>query len=100
MTFFSDFSLWWLIPFALVAFGLSYYYYYKSPQRTTWEKKELRILYFLRSVGLFFVLVLLLGLIWETLTYRQEKPLLVTMIDESSSMLNYKDSGSVRKDVE
>jgi len=100
MTFFSDFSLWWLIPFAILALGLSYYYYYKSPQRTTWEKKELRILYVLRSTGLFLLLVLLLGLIWETMTYRQEKPLLVTMIDESSSMLNYKDSSKIKNEVE
>lgn len=99
MAFFSDLSLWWLLPFALVAFGLSYYYYFRSHQRTTWEKKEIRILFLLRSVSLFLLLVLLLGLVWETITYRQEKPLLVTMIDESSSMLNYKDSSEVKQQI-
>ena len=99
MTFFSDFSLWWLVPFALLAFGVSYYYYYRTSQRTSWEKKELRILFLLRSSGILLLLILLLGLIWETLDYRKEKPLFITVIDESSSMLNYKDSSDVSKQV-
>ncbi len=99
MNFFSDLSLWWLVLFALLAGGLSYFYYFRSVQKTTWEKKELRVLFLLRSGGLFLALLLLLGLVWESITYRQEKPLFVTLVDNSSSMLNYKDSAKISKQI-
>lgn len=100
MNFFSDLSLWWLPLFGIISIGLAYYYYYRSHQKTTWEKKELRILFGLRAMGLFLLLVMLLGLVWESISYRQEKPLFVTLIDDSSSMLNYKDSSTVKKNIE
>ena len=100
MNFFSDLSLWWLPLFGIISIGLAYYYYYRSHQKTTWEKKELRVLFGLRAIGLFLLLLMLLGLVWESISYRQEKPLFVTMIDDSASMLNYKDSAAVKKNIE
>lgn len=100
MNYFSDHSLWWLLPISILAAGFSYYYYYRTEQRTVWEKKQLRALFSLRTVSLFLIGLLLLGLVWETITYRPEKPLIVTLVDSSSSMMNYKDSSSVKKNID
>jgi hypothetical protein len=100
MNFFSDLSLWWIPLFAIFAVGISYFYYFRTSQKTSWEKKETRILFGLRAAGLFLLLLMLLGLVWESISYRQEKPLFVTMIDQSGSMLNYKDSARVKGEIE
>lgn len=53
----------------------------------------------LRSTVLFILGLLLIGLIFEAVDYRVEKPLIITLTDNSSSLLNYKDSASVKKQV-
>jgi hypothetical protein len=53
----------------------------------------------LRSVVLFILGLLLIGLIFEAVDYRVEKPLIIALTDNSSSLLNYKDSASVKKQV-
>lgn len=99
MNYFSDHSLWWLLPISVLAIGFSYYYYFRTEQRAVWEKRQLRVLFSLRSLSLFLIGLLLLGLVWETLTYRPEKPLIITLVDSSSSILNYKDSSRVKQQV-
>lgn len=99
MNYFSDHSLWWLLPISVLAIGFSYYYYFRTEQTAVWEKRQLRVLFSLRSLSLFLIGLLLLGLVWETLTYRPEKPLIITLVDSSSSMLNYKDSSRVKQQV-
>jgi G:T/U-mismatch repair DNA glycosylase len=46
------------------------------------------------------ILLLLLGILLETISYQEEKPILLTLIDSSASMKNYKDSTSISKDIE
>jgi hypothetical protein len=67
--------------------------------------KELSSLYrwglvALRSSVLFILGVLLIGLIFEAVDYRVEKPLIITLTDNSSSLLNYKDSAKVKSQVD
>jgi hypothetical protein len=99
MNYFSDHSLWWLLPIFILAVGFSFYYYFKSDQKSIWTKNQLRVLCSFRSLSLFLLGLLLLGLVWETITYRPEKPLVITMVDSSSSLLNYKDSLEVKKQI-
>jgi hypothetical protein len=54
----------------------------------------------LRSSVLFILGVLLIGLIFEAVDYRVEKPLIITLTDNSSSLLNYKDSAKVKSQVD
>jgi hypothetical protein len=84
--YFSDISLWWLLPIGILSVGLSYFYYYKPRTASDWTVKQLRQLFALRSIALFVVGLLLLGLLWESIRYRDEKPLFITMVDNSSSM--------------
>ncbi|MDR0802567.1 hypothetical protein [Fluviicola sp.] len=100
MNYFSDYSLWWLLPISIFAIGFSFYYYFRTDQRSVWNVKQLGVLFSFRALGLFLLGLLLLGLVWETIKYRPEKPLIITLVDSSSSMLNYKDSNRVKKDIE
>jgi hypothetical protein len=99
MNYFSDHSIWWLLPISILAAGFSFYYYFRTEQKSVWQKNQLRVLFSLRTLSLFLIGLLLLGLVWETITYRPEKPLIITMVDSSSSMMNYKDSGNVKKQI-
>jgi hypothetical protein len=76
MNYFSDHSLWWLLPISILAVGFSFYYYFRTEQKSIWERKQLRVLFSLRTLSLFLIGLLLLGLVWETTTYRPEKPLI------------------------
>src|SRR3989338_6122496 len=71
--YFSDISLWWLLPIGILSIGLSYFYYYKPRIASDWTVRQLRQLFALRSVALFVVGLLLLGLLWESIRYRDEK---------------------------
>ncbi len=53
----------------------------------------------LRTSALFILGVLLLGLLLESIEHRAEKPVFITLVDNSSSVLNYKDSAVVAKRV-
>jgi len=44
--------------------------------------------------------VLLVGILFEAVDYRIEKPLFITLIDNSSSMKNYSDSSRVKSEIE
>jgi len=97
--YFSDISLWWLLPIGLFSIGISYAYYYKPRKAQDWSFKQLRILFSLRSIGLFLLTLLLIGLLWESIRYRDEKPLFITMVDNSGSMKNYSDSTKVKNRI-
>lgn len=56
-------------------------------------------LIFLRGTSLSLLIILLFGLLFESKESRTEKPLFINLIDNSSSMLNYRDSTSVKKNI-
>lgn len=97
--YFSDISLWWLLPIGLLSIGLSYVYYFKPRKAQDWNSKQLKVLFSLRSIGLFLLALLLIGLLWESIRYRDEKPLFITMVDNSGSMKNYSDSAKVKNRI-
>jgi hypothetical protein len=99
MNYLSDYSLWLAIPAFIAAGFLAYWYYFKSSQATDWTIKQKKILATLRGLGIYILLFLLFGLIWEAITYRKEKPLFITLIDQSQSIHNYKDSAQVDKQI-
>ncbi len=100
MTLTSDYSFFWILPILGLSLTGAYFYYYKSAQREVYTKKELSVLFSLRSVGLILSFLLLLGIVWEALDFRKEKPLFITYIDQSSSMQIGKDSARVRQQIE
>jgi hypothetical protein len=99
MNFFSDISIWWLIPWGLFSIGISYWYYRGQKAVSELSNSIKTILIGLRGLSLFIIGVLLIGLLIESVQYRSEKPVFITLVDNSASMLNYKDSASVTKKV-
>ncbi len=100
MHLFSEYSFWWLIPILLISFSLTIFFYRNVEwlsEAPNWVKKTLVIL---RFTSLFLVLLFLLGILLETINYEEEKPIILTLIDTSSSMKNYKDSSTINKDIE
>jgi len=99
MRFTTDLSIWWLVPWLLISIIGGIWFY----RNVSWWK-ELSSLFrwglvSLRSAVLFILGLLLIGLIFEAVDYRVEKPLIIALTDNSSSLLNYKDSASVKKQV-
>lgn len=95
----SDFSIWWLLPIVLVAAGITYFHYQNKGWFAEVKPSFQWVLRGLRFSSLALIGILLLGLIVQSLNYREEKPVFIALVDNSSSMLNYKDSGSVRKNT-
>lgn len=96
----TDFSLWWLVPIGLIAFALTYFYYRNVSwlnELASWKKYLIKSL---RFSSLFLIALLLLGIVFEATHFRDEKPIFITLIDNSSSMKNYKDSGSISKTLD
>lgn len=99
MNLISDFSLFWLIPIALFSLGLTFLIYQNKgwvKELISWQKQTLRIL---RFCSIFLILFLLLGLIFQSIKYREEKPIFIALVDNSASMMNYKDSSIVKKNI-
>ncbi|MEI8116302.1 MAG: hypothetical protein WCH03_02080 [Flavobacteriia bacterium] len=95
----TDYSLWWLVPIGLLSITATYFYYQKVSwfnDLSGWKKNLMRSL---RFSSLFLIGILLLGLVFEATHFREEKPIFITLIDNSSSMKNFKDSSSVDKNL-
>ena len=100
MRFTSDLSIWWTLPWLMISIIAGIWFY----RNVSWWK-ELSSLYrwvlvTLRSSVLFILGLLLIGLIFEAVDYRVEKPLIIALTDNSSSLLNYKDSSKVKGQVD
>lgn len=89
---FSDIPLWMLIFLAVVSSALGWLLYRKK----SWVKdiSNLRrfILIGLRSLGLFLLGMLLFGILIKGVDKEIDQPIIITIIDDSQSMLNYSDS--------
>lgn len=99
MKFFSDISIWWLIPWAIICVLVAFWYYRKQKgleEISTWMKRGLIAL---RGAALFLIGVLLIGLLLESIEHRSEKPVFITLVDNSTSVLNYKDSAEVKQGI-
>lgn len=99
MRFISDISLAWLIPIGILAFLLTYWFYRKEPwlkEIPLWAKRSL---YTLRFLSLLLIGILLIGILFESVSYRKEKPVFITLVDNSASLKNYKDSANVANQI-
>lgn len=99
MKFFTDISLWWTIPMAVLAFALSGWYYLTKAQQSTFSTLVRRSLFVLRGTGIFLILLLLIGILLQSIRFRSEKPVLAILVDQSVSMLNYGDSADFRASI-
>lgn len=99
MKLFSDISLWWLLPIVAIAIVISVFYYKNQQQLVDASTRQKNTLIALRTVAISLLLLLLLGIIVENKEYKTEKPVFITLVDNSTSMLNYKDSTEVKKKV-
>lgn len=95
----STFSFFWLLPITLISFGLGFYFYHKNSwlnEQAVWVKRTLPIL---RSLALFGLLVILLDLVLLFSRKVEDKPILVTVIDNSESMKQFKDSNAIQTQI-
>lgn len=90
----------WLIPVFGCAILLGYFFYARDLKKEVGKKYTLYVLLGLRSLSLFLISVLLFGLLFKDVEYKIQKPILISLIDDSSSMLNYKDSNTVLSKIE
>jgi hypothetical protein len=95
----SDISLWFTIPIALISGFLSIYVYQKNTWFSDLRKYHQHSLRVLRFCSLFLIGILLLGLILQSINYRDEKPIFITLIDNSNSIMNYKDTNSIKDQI-
>ena len=100
MNFFSDISFFWLVPFGLICFGLAFLYYKNQPQLKGIKTVTRLGLVLLRGSALFLLVILLFGVIFELKETKVEKPVFITLTDNSTSLLNYTDSSQVKSRIE
>ena len=96
----TDHSFFWLIPIFFLSLGLTFLIYQNKgwvKELKTNQRLTLRVL---RFSSLFLILFLLLGIILQATNYREEKPVFISLVDNSSSMLNYKDSSIIKGQIE
>ena len=100
MNFITDHSFFWLIPIFFLSLGLTFLIYQNRgwvKELKTNQRLTLRVL---RFSSLFLILFLLLGIILQATNYREEKPVFISLVDNSSSMLNYKDSSIIKGQIQ
>jgi len=96
----SEFSLWVIAPLAIFSMLVSIYFYRKTDWLKTASQWKKLLLIGLRSISIFLVLILLLGLTFQFSTTKEEKPIFLVLIDNSLSMRNYKDSTELKQQVD
>ncbi|MES2589545.1 MAG: hypothetical protein V4622_11250 [Bacteroidota bacterium] len=99
MNFISEISLLYLIPILALAGLLTWFFYKKDAKLNEIPKNQKRLIYFARFFSLSIIGFLLLGILFEFVTIRNEKPILITLIDNSASLKNYKDSSEVNSQI-
>jgi len=92
MKFISDIHPFWLLLIVLISVVLSIFYYKKNGLFSEEKPWLIRLLISFRAISLFIIISLLIGLTIELIGYRYEKPLLITVIDNSQSIQNYNNS--------
>lgn len=100
MKFYSDIALWLLLPWLVFCLGIAFWYYRNQKQVEGIKKTVRWSLIGLRGLSLFLLGVLLYGIMLETAETKLEKPVFITLVDNSSSLLNYKDSSKVKKSID
>jgi hypothetical protein len=100
MTFQAAYSLFWLLLILPLTFGLAWYFYRGNAWIKTQSVTVQRVLPLLRGLGLFFLMVLLLKITLLLQQAEVERPALITLFDNSSSIKRFKDSASIAQKFE
>ncbi len=100
MHLFSYISIWWLLPLVLVSFFVTIVYYKKQHQLAEITAGKKRVLISLRALSIILLVLLLFDIMIERKEYKTEKPVFIALIDNSTSMLNYKDSATIKANVD
>lgn len=95
----SSYSLWWIVPILAFSAIISFFFYRKETWLQTKTKSLRYALFTLRTTSLALIGILLLGLLFEQTTFETEKPIVLTLIDRSASMNNYKESPQLEKQI-
>lgn len=100
MRFVSDISIWWLLPWLGISIFIAHFLYSKENWIKELGSRWMLTFKSLRASGLFLLGVLFIGILFEAISIRVEKPVFITMVDNSSSMKNYKDSVTVKLKIQ
>lgn len=100
MKVFSDISLWLLVPWLIVCIAAAVFYYRRQKNLDGTPGFLRPSLIALRSLVLFLLGAILFGILFETNESKVEKPVFIVLVDNSSSMENYKDSSQVASGIE
>jgi hypothetical protein len=93
ITIVSEYSLWWVLPFALVSFLLVVWvYFFKKPYHKDLSLPKIYILAFLRGLSILLLLLLILEPKLKYSSEKIEKPLLIFAQDNSKSLRLSSDS--------
>jgi hypothetical protein len=95
MNFISEISLFYVIPIIILSGFFTWFFYKKDSKLNEIPKFQRVIIYVSRFSILSILGFLLLGILFEFVKIREEKPILITIIDNSASLKNYKDSTKV-----
>ena len=93
-------SLFWLLLLLAISITITWYFYRKNTwlsAQNTWVKW---IIPLLRGTGIFLVLTLLLELTLLVNRTEVEEPILITVLDNSSSIKQYKDSAQIKRSMD
>ena len=99
MNFNLDYSAWWLLAISLFSLALTYLSYSKKRGFVELSKTVKGLMLASRFISLFMLGVVLLGVLFNTQKERIENPIFFVVTDNSKSMLNYKDSTEVLKNI-
>lgn len=89
----------WIPIIAILSVAISWLYYFWRKDQNTFSKPIKLLLFALRALALFVIGILLLGLIFPRKQTRTEPANIFFLIDQSSSMLNYADSATVKSNI-
>ncbi len=95
MNFISEISFFYVIPIIILSGFFTWFFYKKDSKLNEIPKFQRVIIYVSRFSILSILGFLLLGILFEFVKIREEKPILITIIDNSASLKNYKDSTKV-----
>ena len=92
---YSDIPIWAVVTWSVFSFALAWLYYLKRSWLKEVKPSMRWIMILLRGSGLSILGVLLANFLIQSTEINEKKPHLIAVIDNSSSMLNYKDSNEV-----
>lgn len=90
-------SLFWLLLLIPFSAGIAWYFYRGNEWLSSQAKWVQWLIPSLRGLGIFFLLILLIEITLMWSHAEVENPILITVIDNSSSMRQFKDSATMQK---